>query len=68
MVDSMKRGIWVGLRTTWNLGKFIFPITLIMTVLQYTVRHSLYRCRHFDLNCRKYLETIGHHEKKGTII
>lgn len=36
MLDSMKRGIWVGFKTTWNLGKFIFPITLIMTVLQYT--------------------------------
>lgn len=36
MIDSMKRGIGVGLKTTWNLGKFIFPITLIMTVLQYT--------------------------------
>jgi hypothetical protein len=36
MIDSMKRGLTVGLKTTWNLGKFIFPITLIMTILQFT--------------------------------
>lgn len=36
LLDSTKRGLWVGLRTTWTLGKVIFPITLIMAVLQYT--------------------------------
>ncbi len=31
-----KRGILVGLKTTWMLGKIIFPITLIVTILGYT--------------------------------
>jgi len=34
--DSLKRGLVVGLKTTWTLGKIIFPVTLILTVLQYT--------------------------------
>jgi hypothetical protein len=36
LLASMKRGLLVGLKTTWTLGKIIFPITLIMAVLQYT--------------------------------
>ncbi|MDE5414094.1 nucleoside recognition domain-containing protein [Alkalihalobacterium chitinilyticum] len=30
------RGLMVGLQTTWTLGKIIFPITLIITILGYT--------------------------------
>lgn len=33
---SVKRGLFAGLKTTWKLGKIIFPITLIVTILQYT--------------------------------
>jgi hypothetical protein len=36
LVVSMKKGLLVGLKTTWTLGKIIFPITLIMAILQYT--------------------------------
>ena len=36
LADSMKKGLVVGLKTTWTLGKIIFPITLIVTFLQYT--------------------------------
>lgn len=36
MVDSLKRGLMTGLKTTWMLSKVIFPITLIVTVLQFT--------------------------------
>lgn len=36
MLDSMKKGLFVGFKTTWTLGKIIFPITLIVAVLQYT--------------------------------
>ncbi len=36
MINSIKRGLQVGLRTTWTLGKIIFPVTLIVAVLQYT--------------------------------
>ncbi|MEH7112690.1 nucleoside recognition domain-containing protein [Neobacillus niacini] len=36
MISSLKRGLQVGLRTTWTLGKIIFPVTLIVAVLQYT--------------------------------
>lgn len=35
-VESSKRGILVGLKTTWTLGKIIFPITVIVAVLQHT--------------------------------
>ncbi|MDX8360619.1 nucleoside recognition domain-containing protein [Cytobacillus sp. IB215316] len=37
MVGSVKKGFIVGLQTTWTLGKIIFPVTLIVTILQYTV-------------------------------
>jgi hypothetical protein len=36
MLGSIKRGFFVGLSTTWALGKVIFPITIIVTLLQYT--------------------------------
>ncbi len=32
----MKNGLVAGGKTTWNLGKIIFPITLLVTVLQFT--------------------------------
>ena len=32
----LKRGLKAGLMTTWELGKIIFPITLVMTLLRYT--------------------------------
>jgi hypothetical protein len=36
MVSSLKKGLAVGLKTTWSLGKVIFPVTLIVSILQYT--------------------------------
>lgn len=36
-LGTVKRGFHVGLQTTWSLGKIIFPVTLIVGVLQYTV-------------------------------
>jgi hypothetical protein len=36
LVGSIKRGFFVGLKTTWTLGKIIFPVTLIVAVLQHT--------------------------------
>ncbi|MFC3041315.1 nucleoside recognition domain-containing protein [Virgibacillus xinjiangensis] len=36
MGGILGRGLQQGLKTTWTLGKIIFPITLIVTVLQYT--------------------------------
>jgi hypothetical protein len=36
LVNSIKKGLMVGLKTTWTLGKIIFPVTLIVAVLQYT--------------------------------
>ena len=35
-MGSLKRGLLVGLQTTWTLGKIIFPITLIVTMISYT--------------------------------
>lgn len=35
-MSSLKKGILVGLNTTWTLGKIIFPITVIVTILSYT--------------------------------
>ena len=32
----LRRGLKAGLMTTWELGKIIFPITLVMTLLRYT--------------------------------
>jgi hypothetical protein len=34
--ESIKKGLLAGLKTTWTLGKVIFPVTLIVTILQYT--------------------------------
>ncbi|PWW29544.1 nucleoside recognition protein [Cytobacillus oceanisediminis] len=36
LVESSKRGLMVGLKTTWTLGKVIFPVTLIVAMLQHT--------------------------------
>ncbi len=36
MLETIKRGLLVGLSTTWTLGKVIFPVTLIVTILKYT--------------------------------
>ncbi|GGA67359.1 nucleoside recognition domain-containing protein [Ornithinibacillus halotolerans] len=36
MSGMLIRGLNQGLQTTWALGKVIFPITLIITILQYT--------------------------------
>ncbi|MFD2444683.1 nucleoside recognition domain-containing protein [Bacillus sp. CGMCC 1.16607] len=36
LAGSIKRGLLVGLKTTWTLGKIIFPVTLIVALLQYT--------------------------------
>lgn len=36
LLESLKRGLLVGLKTTWTLGKIIFPVTLIVALLQYT--------------------------------
>ena len=35
-MGTLKRGIIAGLQTAWKLSKFIFPITFIMTLLQFT--------------------------------
>jgi hypothetical protein len=36
LLGTLKRGLLVGLKTTWTLGKIIFPVTLIVALLQYT--------------------------------
>lgn len=36
MAGIIQRGLQQGLYVTWTLGKVIFPITLIVTILQYT--------------------------------
>ncbi|MGG3891406.1 nucleoside recognition domain-containing protein [Metabacillus fastidiosus] len=36
MKNSFKNGFLTGLRTTWTLGKVIFPVTLIISILQHT--------------------------------
>ncbi|WP_202079204.1 nucleoside recognition domain-containing protein [Caldalkalibacillus salinus] len=35
-MDTLKAGIKAGLQTTWVLGKVIFPVTLIVTLLSFT--------------------------------
>ena len=35
-MGTLKNGIFAGLKTTWTLSKVIFPITLIVVILQYT--------------------------------
>ncbi|TCN26798.1 nucleoside recognition domain-containing protein [Mesobacillus foraminis] len=36
MISSLKKGSLVGLQTTWTLGKIIFPVTLLVSILQHT--------------------------------
>ncbi|MER1999867.1 MAG: nucleoside recognition domain-containing protein [Lysinibacillus sp.] len=36
MGGTIKRGLIAGLQTAWKLSKFIFPITFIVTLLQFT--------------------------------
>ncbi|MFZ3576932.1 nucleoside recognition domain-containing protein [Virgibacillus sp. DJP39] len=36
MYGILQRGLQQGLQLTWTLGKVIFPITLLITILQYT--------------------------------
>ncbi|NBJ69626.1 MULTISPECIES: nucleoside recognition domain-containing protein [Clostridia] len=36
MKGTVQRGLKQGLLTTWTLGKVIFPITLMVTILQFT--------------------------------
>lgn len=33
---SWAEGVWSGLRTTWSLGVVIFPVTFVVSVLQFT--------------------------------
>ena len=35
-MGTIKRGLNAGLRTTWTLSKVIFPITMLVVILQYT--------------------------------
>lgn len=35
-MSTLKNGLKAGLKTTWSLGKIIFPITLLVTMLQFT--------------------------------
>jgi len=35
-VETVKKGLKVGLQTTWSLGKIIFPITIFVVILQHT--------------------------------
>lgn len=35
-MGTLKNGVLAGLKTTWTLSKVIFPITLIVVILQYT--------------------------------
>lgn len=35
-MSTLKKGLLAGGKTTWTLGKIIFPITLIVTILQFT--------------------------------
>lgn len=36
MGNSLKKGFQAGIQTTWTLGKVIFPITFIVSLLQHT--------------------------------
>lgn len=36
MIMSLKKGSLVGLQTTYTLGKIIFPVTLLVSILQHT--------------------------------
>ncbi|MCG0313820.1 MAG: hypothetical protein L5657_04055, partial [Calditerricola sp.] len=34
--QTWRRGLLAGARTSWTLGKVIFPVTVVVTVLRYT--------------------------------
>jgi hypothetical protein len=36
LINSVKLGLFSGIKTTWTLGKIIFPVTMLVSVLQYT--------------------------------
>ncbi|MGE6630170.1 nucleoside recognition domain-containing protein [Bacillus sp. NPDC077027] len=36
MGDTLKNGLKAGLFTTWTLGKVIFPVTILVSILQHT--------------------------------
>lgn len=36
IMSTVRKGIHAGLKTTWTLGKIIFPITLLIVILQHT--------------------------------
>ncbi|WP_138418347.1 nucleoside recognition domain-containing protein [Aquibacillus sediminis] len=36
MIGTLQRGFKQGLNLTWTLGKVIFPVTLLVTILRYT--------------------------------
>lgn len=36
MFDIFRKGIKEGLKVTWTLGKIVFPVTIVVTILQYT--------------------------------
>ncbi|WP_233201458.1 nucleoside recognition domain-containing protein [Sporosarcina sp. P13] len=36
LASTLRSGLQVGLKTSWSLGKIIFPITLLITMLQFT--------------------------------
>jgi len=36
VVETLKKGLMVGINTTWTLGKVIFPVTVLVTILQHT--------------------------------
>ncbi|MBN3554327.1 hypothetical protein JYA63_08630 [Fictibacillus nanhaiensis] len=35
-METLKKGTLAGLKTTWTLGKIIFPVTLLITLLSHT--------------------------------
>ncbi len=35
-MGTLQNGLKAGLRTTWTLGKIIFPITVLVVILQHT--------------------------------
>ena len=36
LLSSLRKGLFVGLKTTWTFGKIIFPVTLLVSVLKHT--------------------------------
>ena len=35
-MQTIRKGLTAGLKTTWTLGKIIFPITILVVILQHT--------------------------------